>query len=460
MSYFKNTYISGSVAIRQDVVADNLNSFSGSLAASGSFTGGSVSTLNIVGIQVSAYMNQNGVIYIQQSPDGTNWDISDAFDYHTSINNFGVTVQAINSYYRVIVKNTSSGSASTCRLQSALCPIVEVVPRSLTQSGNLKVGIQEFEDNYGFGVENTPNDELRTVTPYRLVGSLFSGSVIDDIFWTTGSGSGSIVVGGGQAVLSTGSQINAGISLQSFRNARYIGGSSNRARIVMRLPDTGTTNNIRRWGAFTLTDGAFFELNGTTLKVITRKNSSDTAVDSGSFNGDMGLVIAIPTEVRTWEIYFNNSKVYFAINGVLLHTVAATSTTWSSTVSLPLRFENSNGNGSTSVVQMNVRNAVITRLGSAVSQPISYCFPSAQTAGINLKIGAGNLHSIIITGTTNNSVISLADSTSGSSPLIYTSTSTATTGVPVSLDFKGLPFYNGLRLIITAANSGATIIYE
>jgi hypothetical protein len=452
--------VTGNVNIKQNVITDILNSSSGSLAASGSFVGTPVSTRGVAGIQVSLYTDQNCTIYVEQSPDGTNWDISDVYSYYTSKPNFGITIQAISSYYRVAVKNIGLATTTVFRLQTALCPIVESVPRSLTQDGNMRVAIEEFRDLLGFETLNTPNGEMRVITPYRLVGSTFSGSILDTIYWTAGSGSGSIVLGGAQAILTTGSGISGETSLQSYRTARYIGGAPNRARMIIRFPDTGTTNNIRRWGAFSRTDGAFFELNGTTPKVVTRKTGVDTPITSGSFNGELGKSLVIPTNlsVQTYEIYWNNSKVYFAISGNLLHTISASATTWTDTLALPLRFENINTSGS-AVVDMNVRNGVIYRLGNALSQPTSY-YHSGQTSGSQLKIGAGNLHSVIFGAVSDNAVITLSDSLSTTTPTLFNTTVTTTSGNPLALDFKGLPFFTGLRLTVSAANANITLIYE
>lgn len=464
----QNVTLSGStnstISTNQDVVADSDNSFSGSLASSASFVGTSHSTLNIVGIQVSLYSTQNMTVWIEQSPDGTNWDISDSYNYHTNDTGFGITVQAINSYYRVIIKNVGVDTATAVRLQTALCPIVEAVPRSLTPHGNFKVAIKEFEDKYGFGVENTPNDEMRVITPYRLVGSLFSGSALDANYWTAGSGSGSIVIGNGQAILTTGSDTNGSSAIQSVRSARYVGGSSNRARFVLRMPDTGVANNTRRWGAFNTTSGAFFEISGSTPKVVTRKNSVDTPVLNGSFNGDYGTKVNLTdfTTVKTYEIYWNNSKVYFAISGALVHTVNASDTTWTDNVSLPLRVENLNSGSVVTNTNLHVRNAIISRLGSALSQPTSN-YTSGQTAGKLLKNGAGNLHSVIVGSQASTSVVTLYDglTTGGNVLFSYTYTQgTQANNQPFALDFKGIPFSTGLLLVIATANSNVTVIYE
>jgi hypothetical protein len=458
------TLIQGSVAsisLSQNVVADPYNSSTANLAASAVFSGSATSTLGVAGIQVSLYTNQNCDVWVEQSPDGNNWDISDQYKYYSGVNNFGITTQAINSYCRVRVKNLGTITTGSFRLQTALCPIVEALPRSLTQGGNLKVAVQEIEDGYGFGVENTPTDEMRVVIPYRLVGSSFTGSVIDTNYWISNSGStsGSIVPLGSQVILTTGSFSGGSCVLQSFRVARYIGGASSKFRTVIRLPDIGTAGNTRRWGAFTSTDGAFFQLSGSSLSVVTRKTSVDTPVLSGAFNGNVGSTFALDTNVKTWEIYWTNSKVWFTAGGEVIHLVTANADIWSDTMNLPIRFENSSSSSGSSV-NMHVRVATIYRLGNSISQPTSYYHAAGQTAGVNLKIGAGNIHSIVLGTCLQNCVLSLVDSVNAATPVIFSTGAITANSQPISLDLKGLPFFTGLRLVVATANGVATVIYE
>jgi hypothetical protein len=109
---------------------------------------------------------------------------------------------------------------------------------------------------------------------------------------------------------------------------------------------------------------------------------------------------------------------------------------------------------------MNIRNGIISRLGSAASQPTSYYFASGQTAGATLKIGPGNLHSIVVNSGTNGAVITLADSVNISTPVITAMTISPSTTTPYTIDFKGLPFFIGLRLIVATQNASIVVIYE
>ena len=86
--------------------------------------------------------------------------------------------------------------------------------------------------------------------------------------------------------------------------------------------------------------------------------------------------------------------------------------------------------------------------------------PLERQLGVNLKAGAGNLLGIVFGGAANNSVVTLADSVSGATPAIWVYTATGALASPVSVDFKGLPFSTGLRLIVATGNASVTVIYE
>lgn len=452
---------------QQEVVADTNNSSTTNLAAGNSytFTGTATSTLGVAGIQVSLYTDKNCTVAVQQSPDGDNWDLIDDYEYFAE-GNFGITVQAISSYVRVIVA-TNALTTTVFRLQTALCPIVEAVPRSLDEHGFFQVGIKSSEDLYGFEAENTPMGEQRVIVPTRLIGTNFEGTSVDANFWTASvANDGTVTQANAQAVLATTTtSANGTARLYSVRRARYVSGFSQQFRAVVQL-SAGAADNKRRWGiAFgatmpTITDGAYFELDGTTCSIVTNKGGSEVRVSSGDFNGILGKTFTFGTGVRTYEIYWTNSKVYFVIGGEILHTVSATSATWAATMNFHIYMDSVNSNSLQTNNTLTCRVASIRRLGPLLTQPTSYYFAAGQTAGVNLKLGAGNLHSLIVNNVVNNAVITLSDSTSAATPAIFVHTAGATSTAAYALDFKGLPFFTGLRLTVASFNASVTIIYE
>jgi hypothetical protein len=466
MSYYRH--------IMQDVIPDANNTSTTNLAVGNgyAFTGTYTSTLGVAGIQVNLKTDQNTILKIEQSDDHINWDISDQYNCLANIG-YGYTVQATMAYVRVLV-TTASLTTTVFRLSTVLCPIVEAVPRSLDEDGNFKVAVRAISDEYGFEVENTPIGEMRVVIPTRLVGANFEGSTIDTNFWVSGvANSGTVVQSNAEVTLSTTVTAQNGMArFYSSKRARYVSGNSMCYRSVIQV-SAAVANNKRRWGiayASTMpttgttdliTDGAWFQFNGTTFGIATRRAgvANESLIESGSFNGNLGLTYTPGTTVKTYEIYWTNSKVYFVVGGEILHIVSADTTTWSSTMNYYVYHDNVNSGNIQTNHTLEVRVASIRRLGPLQSQPTSYYFASGQTAGVQLKLGAGNLHSLILSNVVDGSVITLSDSTTTTTPEIFKVTALSTQ-VVLPIDFKGLPFSFGLRLIIGTQNCSAVVIYE
>jgi hypothetical protein len=308
-------------------------------------------------------------------------------------------------------------------------------------------------DQYGFRVENTPMGEMRVISPIRLVGTTFVGSTIDTNFWTatifaSGGTIATAVQGSGEIVLSSKTDSTGSVILQSVRKARYVGGSANRYRAQIQFGDTGKTDNTKRWGCFDGTDGAYFKLSGTTLSVCTLKASSETAVASASWNAS--TVTPTLTNVNTYEIYITNGRVYFVINDVLVHTIIASSVTWTATTNLPVRADNINS-GNTTDTTMSIRVNTIYRLDHLETDSISK-YVGTDTTTV-LKYGAGRLHRIV--NCDNVGSITLYDNTSAGGTIIATIDTSKVLG---HMEF-GCPFSLGLTLV-TASSSKVVVVYE
>jgi len=460
MSYFKN------VNVVQNVLVDENNTSSTNLEAGGTYTGTYTSTLGIVGIQVSLKTDQNCSVYIDQSPDHENWDITDSFHYYT-IHSFGITVQAVNSYVRVRVTNNNTVTGTTVfRLQTALCPIVEAIPRALSSEGNLKVGVYEIEGTFGTKALVTPRYELKVVQGTRLVGASFSGVTLDTAFWTaspSAGGTATIATGGvqdGFCTLATNTTANGAIKLATNRYARYVSGYAQDFNAAIKLPAV-TGANTRMWGAYDAGDGFYFHHNGTTLSVGVRSKGVDvTLISSGSFNGDLGASFTVDSTLgHNYEIIWVSTRVSWFIDGELLHSITSSTGVSVSTFTLPASFECNNTASNQNNNKLILRNAGIHRLGQLVTQP-TYKYQSGTTAGVICKYGAGNLLGISVSGVANNSVVTLYDNTAASGNIIWSSGAQGANAVPFSINFYGLPFSVGLTLVIAAANSTVTVIYE
>jgi len=151
-------------AIIQSVYASTKNSeASASILASSYWEGASEETFGVNAIQVNSFLTQAHTSTLYQSGNGTDWDISDSHDVPA---NYGDsrTYQATASYYKVRITNKSGASTATGRIQTALCPVCETLPRALTKGGNLKVSVAaEWQSN-------TRTTGLYGVNTYRTIG--------------------------------------------------------------------------------------------------------------------------------------------------------------------------------------------------------------------------------------------------------------------------------------------------
>lgn len=325
----------------------------------------------------------------------------------------------------------------------------------IISGGRLKVSpdATEITDGYGWEVENTPQGEIRTITPIRLVGSQFVGTTVDENFWTTSLGTnGTATQADGVLTLSTGTTANNTTSITSVRTARYIGGSSNRFRGNIFL-DTGTADNIRRFGMYDANNGAFFELNGTSMKIVTRKATTDTAVAQASWNINSSS-FSLDANLHTYEIYITNKSVWFVIDDILVHKVTGTSATPLGSLQLPVKAENNNTNGVTTNKSIVLANMVIHRLGPDETEVTWKNISSANT--FVLKRAPGRLHRVIVNGAgVADKTLILYDATSATNPIATIDLNKANLA---TLEF-GLPFHNGLTAV-TNGTVDLTVVYE
>jgi hypothetical protein len=137
--YGGNKYLG--VCMNQDVEPSTVNTSTANINAGATWSGTGESSLGIAGIQVNTFLDKQHIVTVYQSNDNSNWRISDSW---TVPANFGAsrTVQATASYFYVAVKNNTAANTTVVDIATALCPVVEALPRSLTSGGNLKVSVQ------------------------------------------------------------------------------------------------------------------------------------------------------------------------------------------------------------------------------------------------------------------------------------------------------------------------------
>lgn len=338
----------------------------------------------------------------------------------------------------------------------------ETWPGHVTQYGS----VSSNTDHYGIQQYNAPNGEVVAVPLYKLVGDTFFDSVLDAGRWTASVGTGgSAVVSAGQLTLSTGTTANNATSLVSVHTARFSGLAPNKLRAPLQLPDGGTANNVREWGvgavtAGALTDGAIFRHNGTTLQLVTKKSGVETVVaSSGTFNGQYGTTFAVGTSSHFFEVIYQPRQVVWLADNKIIHTYTASAASWTGNLHLRIWLANYNTNGLASNVSLQVRLAVIARFGIPDQQVDGY-FQQGLTSGVVLKYGPGVLRNIVLTGVTNNSVVTLYDGISASAPVIVSTGTLGAQTAPVTLLGDDEAFNDGLFLTVTGAASNVWVHFE
>lgn len=444
----------GGLLINQDISVDPTNSSQGNLTPGGTFIGNVSSNITATVIQVFLHTDQNCKVYVDQSQDGSFWDVIDTYDYYYSVNDFALNVTAVGAFYRLRVTNVGTATTTYFRLQAITVPISSPLPRSLSVDGFLQVAVKETVDSSNFPAQNSPFGSQLTAPVINLVGSIFNDGVLDAGTWNVSGGvGGTAAPTAGVFTLSTGTTANNATSITSISSGRYVIGEPTKFRCVVRVGDTGTINNVRQWGAATATDGAYFELSGTTFSFVTKNTGVATSVNNGTFNGRYGNTFALDTNFHTYEIVMSLKKVYFYIDLHLIHTVAITNSAWTSLYNLPVWMINNNSGGSTSNVSIQTLGMSILRMGVVQNQLSGKNIAGAATTVV--KVGSGNLQSVVINSNTGTS-ITLYDSLSGTGTII----ATINPNQIVTLDFKGIVFSTGLTVVTVGNTCNCTVIYE
>lgn len=218
--------------------------------------------------------------------------------------------------------------------------------------------------------------------------TFFTATSVTDNYTTanTGSATSTSNTTDGFFTLASGTTNPSTAQITSIDFATYNGISPLLFLNGIRAPQAGQAGCIRRWGAYDSTNGFFFEDNAGTFRVVTRKNSVDTAIASGSFNGNMGATYALDTNGHFFEIEITGGRSVFMIDQTLLHTMAmpAATTTQAATLNLRIRVEVI----STGVTNMTLegRGHNIARLGGVDSKRVMENIKDADDAELTKSI--------------------------------------------------------------------------
>lgn len=313
--------------------------------------------------------------------------------------------------------------------------------------------------NIGKTAQVSPMRALSTFDQVRLCGTPFHGTTKDPNFWSeTGTGaSGSVTQSGGQVVLTTTADSGSAAVYTTVRCSRYISGSSNKFRAVVRFPDLGTAsnNNVREFGAATATDGFLFQLAANVLNIVVRKSGvADQVIAKAAWTGTYASAFTLDTNVHTFEIQWTNSSAWFFIDDNIVHTVSGSTSPSTATLSFPCVARNVN-TGVGPAVSLNIRTMSILRMGQPISRP-HWKYTNDALAATVLKYGPGTIHRLV--NGNNKGTLALYDcvTTGALTGQICLLDLTQMVG---NIDFE-LDFCTGLIMVQTDAASETTIIYE
>lgn len=462
------------------------------LGIDGVFTGDWQDTLDYGTISINVNSDQNSAtdgLDVQWSIDGVTVDDHDYFSILAN-NPKTFTFGPANRYVRIVY--TNGGVAQTSfnlqtllrrvyvkpsshRIQDAIigqddAELIKAVLTGINQDGEF-VNIQSsyanslkstlYDGETGRRSEIEPLGALKVEMPIRLVGTTFANGTKDPNFWTeTVTGTGSITQAG-DITLATGTTADSTAKYSTVDKARKVTGTTNQFRAVARNVTAPQADNVRRIGAYDSNNGFFLQFDGTTFGVGSRKSGTDTIVENGSFNGNGGATIDFGSGLDFTRVVIDYTALSarFFINGTLIHTISASTTSLTNTLNLPATIENFNENGNTTDNSYEVLFATILRLGEISTGSKSY-FQSGTTAGVVLKYNAGIVSGLVISGVANNSVITLYDNTAASGTVLWSSGAMPANTTPFDIDTKSLPFNNGLTLTITGASSNILVVYE
>lgn len=276
----------GNIVITGKPCEENTSSIA--LNSSMGYTGTGVDVSAYPSITVAAKTDQNGILYIEFSPDNSNWDSSLSYVVTANINEVH-RLSVTRQYFRVRFTNTSASNQSYFRLQSLLGsqpPLTStlnstiqsdadaLITRSVlvgsTDGGNFKnvpvtpeghLEVALHSPRLPFGSVHTEN-----LTPmFQADGVYTLNPALTDV--VTG-GTGSVVIENSMMKVSTGTGIGGYGVLQSLKRLRYRPGQGLVGRFAGFFNNTGVTNSVQVIGFGHAEDGFYFGYSGTSFGIL------------------------------------------------------------------------------------------------------------------------------------------------------------------------------------------------
>lgn len=285
--------------------------------------------------------------------------------------------------------NVGTGAAGTgtqrvtTSTDSTIATITNAVTVAQSTATSLKAQAETYQGGVAVGTANplyvTPYDTdlglpagmnaLRDALVAQRY-TVLADSVADGLasFWAQATANGgSIVVSVGEGLLQTSANATGSAQMVSTP-VTYYPGQVSWFNSAIRLNDTGSAGNTRRWGAFTTigntpNDGYYYELNGTTLNAVSCKAGVATTVASTAWTKVATNPFTLDTNYHQFEIRYTANSVQFLIDNVLRHTASGGASSITQTLNFPIAIQTVNTSGATERT-IAVRNVGIGRFGT------------------------------------------------------------------------------------------------
>lgn len=378
-------------------IVSTANSTTANLGPAAVFSGTSEDVTIYSSIRVSVFSSHASAtdgLSIEQSMDGTNWDIRDVYSVAAATGKI-YQVAVSSRYFRLVytngdtlttslriqvLYNTSDKTPSSVRPQDAR-PNDNDMTETLSYPmgyngatwdrlriqdagvGNLRVTQYDGELSLGLGM--TSLRDLTVAQRYTTWGDSMADGISTE--WIQSNLNGATVTfSGGEAIIQTSANA-AGSSSIYGPIINYLPGQVDWVNSAVRM-DAPSAGNTRRWGRFTTSgltpqDGFAFELIDTTFYATSFKGGVATRVASTSWTKFSTAPFTLDLNYLGAEIRFTSNSCQFYINNVLRHTASGGAAPITNTLNLPIAIQNINSSGASNRI-IDIRNIGQGRFGT------------------------------------------------------------------------------------------------
>jgi len=313
----------------------------------------------------------------------------------------------------------------------------------------------------------SPSGTQETGELIRLIGGNFESGVLLDHIWTTAlTGTGSAASVTGEAVLATGATANSSAMVQTVRRARFVTATFNKTHLAMQMPGFNNADVIRKFGFYDPVtmigsgDGVFLENDSGAIRLVRlRAGVEEQVVLEAAFNGNDvpgtdGVKFVRDGDVHIYEMVYNAGSVRLFQDLRLVHTMSYLTSVGYETTHLPIAMELVNINGNTVNNELKSRGFSCSRIGSeaAVPEPFNIIIAGSDT----IKNSPARLRSVIVTNPGSGAAtIEFFDSPTPGLNRIFGLSTSAKLVVPLNFETS-----NGLSFTATGNNFEILIIFD